>query len=115
MLVPLHKNEPIKRLVLTCLTGLSRVKVNKMYYRVLFRAIPTDVYYFEHHANDKARVYDVIHRVKEYFKIKYSTIKVFDGEIELSPEDYIHCGKTYILRRLPNDDDNQRHHLGYRR
>ena len=67
---PVHNNGPIKHLTLTCLIGLSRVKKNKIYYRVLFRATLIDVYYLEHHANDKARVYDVIYRVKEYFKIR---------------------------------------------
>ena len=87
-----------------------------MYYRVKFRACP-EVYFFEQLTNDKAHVSDVIHRVKGHFKIKHSTLKVFDGEIELSPQDFIQSGRTYIVRRLPtldgkrNGKQRRRHQL----
>ena len=71
-----------------------------MYYRIQFRACP-DVYLFEL-KKDKARVSHVIRQIKELFKIKHSTIKVFnESEIELSSQDFIHSGRTYIVRRLP--------------
>ena len=77
-----------------------------MYYRIVFRARPGDVYLFEL-KKDKPQVLDVIHRVKEQFKIIHSTIKVFDGKVELSHQDFIHSGKTYIVRRVPRLDDKR--------
>lgn len=72
-----------------------------MYYRIQFRACPEDVYLFEQLTNDKAHVSDVIHQLKEHFKIKHSTLKVFDGESELASQDFIQSGRTYIVRRVP--------------
>ena len=69
-----------------------------MYNRMHFRACPGDVYFFEL-KKDKPQVLNVIHRVKEHFKIIHSTIKVFDGKVELSYQDFVYSGKTYIVRR----------------
>lgn len=78
-----------------------------MYYRMYFRACPGDLYFFEL-KKDKPQVLDVIHRVKEHFKIIHSTIKVFDGKVELSYQDFVYSGKTYIVRRLPGRRNGKR-------
>ena len=70
-----------------------------MYYRILFRARPGDVYFFEL-KKDKPQVLDVIHRVKEQFKIIHSTIKVFDGKVELFSQELVYSERTYIVRRF---------------
>ena len=78
-----------------------------MYYRIHFRACPGDVYLFEL-KKYKPRVLDVIHRGKEHFKIIHSTIKVFDDDkVELSYQDVVCSGKTYIVRRLPHSEDKR--------
>ena len=59
--------------------------------------------------NTIPRVSRVIRQIKELFKIKYSTIKVCnESGIELSSQDFIHSGRTYIVRRLPPDGCNKR-------
>ena len=78
-----------------------------MYYRIQFHACPEDVYFFEQLTNDKAHVSDVIHQLKEHFKIIHSTIKVFDGKVELSSQDFVYSGRTYIVRQLPRLDDKR--------
>ena len=78
-----------------------------MYYRMYFRACPGYVYFFEL-KKDKPQVLDIIHRVKEQFKIIHSTIKVFDGKVELSSQDFVYSGKTYIVKRLPGRRNGKR-------
>ena len=108
-----HTSKPIKCLALTSSAGLlsrdtellnktksiSEFNLVVMYYRVKFRACP-EVYFFEL-KQDKAIVTDVIHLIKKLFKIKHSSIKVYDDKTELCRQDFITSGRTYTIKRLP--------------
>ena len=42
--------------------------------------------------------------MKEHFKIIHLTIKVFDGKVELSYQDFVYSGKTYQADAMANEE-----------
>ena len=81
-----------------------------MYYRIRFKAAPEE-FVFELKQEKNVRVQDVIQLTKDNFKIKYSTLVLLTDEDQrqLGAKEYIENGRTYIVKRIPNEKKRYLH------
>ena len=81
-----------------------------MYYRIRFKAAPEE-FLFELKQEKNVRVQDVIQLTKDNFKIKYSTLVLLTDEDQrqLGAKEYIENGRTYIVKRIPNEKKRYLH------
>ena len=85
-----------------------------MYYRIQFKAAPEE-FLFELKQEKNVRVQDVIQLTKDNFKIKYSTLVLHTDEDQrqLGEKEYIENGRTYIVKRIPNEKKRYLHKKRY--
>ena len=81
-----------------------------MYYRIRFKAAPEE-FLFEHKHQKIVRVQHVIHIVKDNFRIKQSTLVLLtvEDQRQLDEKEYIESGRTYIVKRIPNEKKRRRY------
>ena len=81
-----------------------------MYYRIQFKAAPEE-FLFEHKHQESVRVQDAIQTVKDNFRIKHSTLVLLtlEDQRQLDEKEYIESGRTYIVKRIPNEKKRKRY------
>ena len=87
-----------------------------MYYRIRFKAAPEE-FLFELKQEKNVRIQDVIQLTKDNFKIKHSTLVLLTAEDQrqLDEKEYIESGRTYIVKRIPNEKKERKRYLHKKR
>ena len=85
-----------------------------MYYRIRFKAAPEE-FLFKYKHCERVRVQDAIQTVKDKCSIKHCTLILLTAEEEqrqLDGKEYIESGRTYIVKRIPNEGKRRRRRRG---